>query len=437
MNPFSTFFWYCAGANAEILKQCPTDQKRFANIGVIIFLVACFASIAMYFAIQTIISNQLAAIGVAVLWGIMIFYLDRLIVNTIEKSDSFRRQFWSASPRILLAAIIALVISRPIEIKLFEELIEKQIMVDILTEQESYKSRKEALADVGDLRQRREENLGFIAAIDSVSSLPEPNTPEYQRAKSAFLTAKQRSDGIKAQYQPRITELNRLIQAMKDTSNDEYYELNEVPPTGGLGTWTTERVEKPGVQNRRTAYRKEFREKIKVRNDANKKTSGLKSTKDSLETAFYGALSEQKQQYTQNTLHIENTQNEIAENINQELADQNVISEKYGNTFFKQLRALNNLGYDVDQDGNLEKNVLWYAKWMVFLLFFVIEVSPVLAKLLSPNSAYDLAYHAKSSADFHIFRENQEARKFIAEVLREEWKKDQLSQNKNNNPFST
>jgi len=47
--------------------------------------------------------------------------LDRFIVSTIRKRDSFSREFLQATPRIALAIIIAMVISKPLEIKIFEK----------------------------------------------------------------------------------------------------------------------------------------------------------------------------------------------------------------------------------------------------------------------------------------------------------------------------
>jgi hypothetical protein len=54
-------------------------------------------------------------------WGLLIFNLDRFIVSTIRKRTAFWSEFLQASPRILLAVIIAIVISKPLEIKIFEK----------------------------------------------------------------------------------------------------------------------------------------------------------------------------------------------------------------------------------------------------------------------------------------------------------------------------
>ena len=51
----------------------------------------------------------------------LIFNLDRFIVSTIKKRDSKWKELLQATPRIILAMIIAMVISKPLELKLFEK----------------------------------------------------------------------------------------------------------------------------------------------------------------------------------------------------------------------------------------------------------------------------------------------------------------------------
>jgi uncharacterized PurR-regulated membrane protein YhhQ (DUF165 family) len=49
------------------------------------------------------------------------FNLDRFIVSTIRKRETKASEFLQATPRIILAIIIAIVISKPLEIKNFEK----------------------------------------------------------------------------------------------------------------------------------------------------------------------------------------------------------------------------------------------------------------------------------------------------------------------------
>jgi hypothetical protein len=79
------------------------------------------AFIASSYALFTVFDSIYPAMLFGMVWGFLIFNLDRFIVSTIRKRDSFSNEFLQASPRILLAIIIAIVISKPLEIKIFEK----------------------------------------------------------------------------------------------------------------------------------------------------------------------------------------------------------------------------------------------------------------------------------------------------------------------------
>jgi hypothetical protein len=61
------------------------------------------------------------------LWGTAIFNMDRYIVSSINKEGSTNQQILQASPRILLAIMIGIVISRPLELKIFDKEIRQKL----------------------------------------------------------------------------------------------------------------------------------------------------------------------------------------------------------------------------------------------------------------------------------------------------------------------
>ncbi len=432
MKNTNYFFWFCSGADIEVLEQCPTDQRKYTSIGVIIFLVACFAALAMFFAIQTIVSSLWTALGISLLWGVLILFLDRLIVSTIVKSDTWQRQLLSALPRIILASIIAIVISRPIEIKLFEELIQQQIMDDLLTEQEEYKSRKEALTGMENMEEAIQKLENNTSNLDSILAKGEPETFSYRSLQENLKKAEKEYAALSNKYGKRVAELKQELAALRDTTNKKYYELRETPPRDTVGTWQKRWVPKEGTAERIKKRKKEYDSKRWQINKARRTARDLEKEVRATVVAFQDSISALRSEMVIAQKGIESDRQETVASIQSDLDTKQGISDEYGNTFFKQLRALNNLGYDIDRDGNRQTNSMWYVKWMIFLLFFVIELSPVFVKLISPNSAYDYACQAKSGADYQIFRENMEARKYVAEVLRDKWKREQLERD---NPF--
>ncbi|CAM4038404.1 DUF4407 domain-containing protein [Flavobacterium antarcticum] len=117
-----SFFISCSGADREVLKSCSDGEKtKFIGIGGTVFFTAVMAFIASAYALFTVFDTIYIALGFALVWSLLIFNLDRFIVSTIRKRDSFWSEFVQATPRIILALIIAIVISKPLEIKIFEK----------------------------------------------------------------------------------------------------------------------------------------------------------------------------------------------------------------------------------------------------------------------------------------------------------------------------
>ena len=116
------FFILCSGADKSLLEGCSEgEQTKYVGIGATVFFTAVMAFIASSYALFTVFDNPFIAMGFGVVWAMLIFNLDRFIVSTIRKRDSFKSEFLQASPRIILAIIIAIVISKPLEIKIFEK----------------------------------------------------------------------------------------------------------------------------------------------------------------------------------------------------------------------------------------------------------------------------------------------------------------------------
>ena len=116
------FFILCSGVDKDIVESCANgEQNKYAGIGATVFFTAIMAFIASGYALYTVFDNPYMAIGFGIVWGLLIFNLDRFIVSTIKKRDKFSTEFWQATPRIVLAIIIAIVISKPLEIKIFEK----------------------------------------------------------------------------------------------------------------------------------------------------------------------------------------------------------------------------------------------------------------------------------------------------------------------------
>ena len=159
------FFITCSGADRDIIYSCSNgEQNKYAGIGATVFFTAVLAWIASAYALYTVFDNVFIAALFGLVWGLLIFNLDRFIVSTIRKRDRFRQELLQATPRIILAMIIAVVISKPLEIKIFE----KEINTVLLEEKNQMAmDNKKQVADYfkSDLEKNKAETDSLKSAI--------------------------------------------------------------------------------------------------------------------------------------------------------------------------------------------------------------------------------------------------------------------------------
>lgn len=132
-NVFNEFFWICSGANRHILRQCPTEYSKYFGIGGTIFFTAAMAMLSGGYAFYTIFNSIPLAIAFGVFWGLLIFNLDRFIVNTMYSDGKYTiswGELAAGTPRLIIAIFLGIVISTPLEMKIFEDRINSQLVKD-------------------------------------------------------------------------------------------------------------------------------------------------------------------------------------------------------------------------------------------------------------------------------------------------------------------
>ena len=138
ISRFQRFLWQCAGANEEILlrEKCATDRAKYTSIGAIVLFISTLASLSGGYALFVVFENIILSVVFGLLWGWGIRALDRLFIISIKKK--YRANFGeylvgavaqtiTALPRLGLALVLGLVISKPLEIHLFHKEIESEI----------------------------------------------------------------------------------------------------------------------------------------------------------------------------------------------------------------------------------------------------------------------------------------------------------------------
>ncbi len=124
------FLWVCAGVNRKVLRQCPTDYAKYAGIGGTILFTALMACLSGGYALSFVFDNDAVGVAFGIFWGMLIFNLDRFIVNTMYSDGKVTisaRELKAGLPRIIMAIFLGIVISYPLELRLFDDEIKIKI----------------------------------------------------------------------------------------------------------------------------------------------------------------------------------------------------------------------------------------------------------------------------------------------------------------------
>lgn len=183
------FLWKAAGGDRYILERATySDQIKYMCLGGIVFATGAMAGLAGGYAFYTIFSPKgeaivddvhlptaLFSLVFGLIWGLMIFNIDRFIVTSTGKGDGTEKITWdefkSAIPRIIMGAIIAITISKPIEIRMFQteinnKLYEKQLELQREFQEKTSKNFQDRLnvvqAELGEIGQKRQDILNRI-----------------------------------------------------------------------------------------------------------------------------------------------------------------------------------------------------------------------------------------------------------------------------------
>jgi len=88
------------------------------------------ASLSMFFAINYVFNNLAISLAIGLLWGAIIFNLDRFIVSSTGKGDGEDtmsvKELINAIPRLAMAIVLGITISAPLEVFIFKTEIEKE-----------------------------------------------------------------------------------------------------------------------------------------------------------------------------------------------------------------------------------------------------------------------------------------------------------------------
>jgi phage host-nuclease inhibitor protein Gam len=218
MTTLKEFFWFCAGANQSLLKRCPTETSKFTGMGAAVFFTGLLAALSGGYAFYTVFDNIWWALGFGLLWGTVIFNLDRFIVSTMrKKKNDWLKEFVIASPRILLAVVLAIVISKPLELKIFSKEINRKL---VTLEEEIYQR------EIADVESRYTAQLSTVQG--QIDQLKQEIAVQSAKRDQLIKTAQEEADGTGGSMKRDLGPIYRIKKADADRAEQELTALRAI-----------------------------------------------------------------------------------------------------------------------------------------------------------------------------------------------------------------
>jgi len=214
MQKITSFFLLASGADLKMLEQCPSERTKYAGIGATIFFTGLFAAMAAAYALFTVFDSYWISALLGLLWGAMIFNLDRYIVSSMRKEGRWRKELFTALPRIVLAVVISIVIAKPLELKIFAKEIEPEL---VIMEQQVF-ARQEA-----EVNNRYEPTLTQVR--QDIESLKSELQEKSVQRDALVLAAQQEADGTGGSKRRNLGPIYKVKKADADQAETELSSL--------------------------------------------------------------------------------------------------------------------------------------------------------------------------------------------------------------------
>lgn len=238
-NFIQRILWWSSGATSSVLKDCPTEHRKYSAIGAAMLSIPLVASLGAGFALYQSYKNQTLAIVGGIGWGILIFIVDRLIQISIRKDVRGHKAFWMALPRLIMIVVLSFLITDPLLHKLFETDIDAELSRQV----QLAGANTQAVAETRYGKEIAELEQSNVQLNDSLNKLKAERDRKFDewmaegagtggtgvRGKGLLYHEKQRAyekaDGeyqkLNDQLEPQIERNNARIQELKERRDQE------------------------------------------------------------------------------------------------------------------------------------------------------------------------------------------------------------------------
>lgn len=164
------------GADNDVLDEVPEEVPRFVQMFLVLAGTALVSGLSMMFALLTGVRvSILLAIPLAIVWGLIIFNLDRFLTSTMRSTKNVFRLLGLAFPRVIMAALIGIVVAEPLVLQVFQNDIAREVnstnVTQALTDQDAVTNGPEKQAlDAASAQVSALENQAATGIVTGTSS---------------------------------------------------------------------------------------------------------------------------------------------------------------------------------------------------------------------------------------------------------------------------
>jgi hypothetical protein len=397
---FQKFFWFCSGVDVDLLvgnysefpKPLKAEFNKYIGVGTAVFFTAVFASISASFALSFMEGSKWWTCMIfGVIWGINIFFLDRYIVATMRKEDSKLREILYAMPRILIGLVFAFTISVPIELSLFGGKIQDEL--SIYNTGRVSNCEKECNDKITNLSKQ-------ISELDNQIKVKQSEQPQgYQELLSQQKGIQGQINQISSEISRNETVIynNRTSNANYPDISDERYILNE------------------------TAKRYQYLNRIKS-NEMSSQRNQLAKVNAEIQEKF----KKFQEELDRLTVQVEQQK----EPLKQEIVRQTTDCPKYIVECQRVAKGNVDLLSRYDALGRAKGSwfsSIWWASFVIQLLFIFLELAPVLSKIIASKGSYDERIESiESQEKLSASEKNNEINERLLDVQNENAKSQEI-----------
>jgi len=349
------------GAEGEILDRVPGETPRFVQMFFVLAGTALVSAISMLFALTTGVQAAIwLAVPLALVWALIIFNLDRFLTSTMTSTRNVWKLIGLAIPRVIMAAIIGFVVAEPLVLQIFHNDIAREVASTNITQSQSD---QEAL-------ETGPEKIALDAASDRVAELE-------NQAATGIVAGTDSSSATESAAQATVDDLTAKMTAQQAVI-DQARTLYQCELTGeGAGTVPG----CTGVNGEGASSDAAEAQLAEAQQTYDALAAQLRTANEELAAAGTAAAENTSTSESQNREQAQSQLPGARDTYDQALAAYNARADAVaqGNAgavgLLSQISGLNRLS-------EKEPTILW-AHILIAALFFMIELLPVLVKVLT------------------------------------------------------